>query len=609
MGDRLQHFTVDAGMQIDVAKIPACLRDLPQWVVWKLGVRATGDKPTKLPYQTNDALAKANDPSTWTTFDKAHERFLRGGYDGPGFEFNETDPFCGVDLDGARDPSTGKVSEWARNIILVFKSYAEVSPSKTGVKIFVRGKWPCTKHKIPLPEEEKVSDKEPGIEVYDRTRYFAVTGWRVAGATEIRECQYELEWLQRMYFPDEQATPAPDFRSDDAVLDRARKYIAKLPASMSGSGGHNAAFHAACVLVLGFGLPEDSALAVMQEFNQRCQPAWSDRELAHKVKQAFKQPGERGYLRNAAPANWQRVSVPQYHEPPPPREPRITTLSAAARTYLDSIRDGQTSLITTGIEDVDYAIGGGVEKGEMVIFAARPSMGKSAASLQAIHVWTALGMPCAIVSEEMSSLMLGKRTLQFTTQLPQEHWPTQIDSLALEIDEYERTHAKCDILEGCGSVELACESIEKSVKNFGAQCAVVDYAQILRGVGKTRYEQTSNTSIMLRQLASSTKIVLLVLCQLNRSIEGRSGEYAPVMSDLRDSGQFEQDADVILFLCWPHRINQNEPANRYQFFVAKNRNRAIMQSSVECHFTPHRQMITNQRRENEFSEAPTRENW
>src|SRR5262249_51759636 len=152
----------------------------------------------------------------------------------------------------------------------------------------------------------------------------------------------------------------------------------------------------------------------------------SEKELAHKVESAMKQPGERGYLRNSAPRNWSRIRVPDYTEPPPKPEPRITTLLDATREYIEKIRTTGTNLIELGIGELDYAVGGGVEKGEMVIFAARPSHGKSAVALQCIHHWTGRGMPCAIVSEEMSAMMLGKRTLQFSTDVPQEYWTERI---------------------------------------------------------------------------------------------------------------------------------------------------------------------------------------
>lgn len=81
------------------------------------------------------------------------------------------------------------------------------------------------------------------------------------------------------------------------VVERARRYVAKMDGSVSGSGGHNAAFAVACALVKGFALDEGSAMAIMrEEFNPRCSPPWSERELQHKVRQAAQAAGEVGHL-------------------------------------------------------------------------------------------------------------------------------------------------------------------------------------------------------------------------------------------------------------------------------------------------------------------------
>ena len=84
--------------------------------------------------------------------------------------------------------------------------------------------------------------------------------------------------------------------SGPQLLDRVRKYVAKLPAAIAGQVGHNAAFRTACVLVKGFGLSIEDARPILQEWNQTCQPPWSDQELEHKLESASKQPGPVGKL-------------------------------------------------------------------------------------------------------------------------------------------------------------------------------------------------------------------------------------------------------------------------------------------------------------------------
>ena len=579
------------GHTISTANIPRELQARRQWVCWRLETR--GDRPTKIPCQSNGANAKSDDPATWADFQTVAA--VADRFSGIGFVFAAEDPYCGVDLDGCRDPETGRVADWARAIILELSTYAEVSPSQTGVKLWLIGKAPIDRgRKIAVADVERIGDKEPAIEVYNDRRYFAMTGWRLTGPVEPQSRQTQLDALCAKFFPAEKRTAGADWHCEAAVIDRARKYIAKCPPAISGQDGHGATFHVACVLVLGFCLDENSALVLMREYSERCNPPWSEKELVHKVRQAAKQPGPRGYLRNQPLDRWQSVAVPEYREPQAPaarHEPRVTTLETATRSYIDSIRGGQTPFVETGIADLDYALGGGLERGELVIFAARPSHGKSAVALQCVHEWTRRGMPSAIISEEMSAIALGKRTLQFISDTPQERWPDLTQHLDSQIDDYAATHAPCIVLEGCGDSETAVAAIERVIERDKVECVVVDYAQLLRGQGRTRYEQMTAVSMTLRHLASKHKLIMLALCQMSREIESRK-VFKPAMSDLKETGQFEQDADVIVFLVWPWRIDSNSSQGHYQFFIEKNRNRGINQRLVDCSFNPSRQTVS-----------------
>jgi hypothetical protein len=80
------------------------------------------------------------------------------------------------------------------------------------------------------------------------------------------------------------------------ILARARRYVAKMPVAISGQGGHDTTYHTACVLVIGFGLDRNDSLTILREWNEHCQPPWSERELEHKIDDALQEPGWRGYL-------------------------------------------------------------------------------------------------------------------------------------------------------------------------------------------------------------------------------------------------------------------------------------------------------------------------
>ncbi len=106
----------------------------------------------------------------------------------------------------------------------------------------------------------------------------------------LRECGIDPEAK-----PETQQTPTGKPAPID-VSERAARYIAKIPAAVSGQGGHPATFHVACVIVLGFGLTPDQAYPVLAKWNETCQPPWNEKELRHKLTEANKQGGERGYL-------------------------------------------------------------------------------------------------------------------------------------------------------------------------------------------------------------------------------------------------------------------------------------------------------------------------
>lgn len=590
---------------IQFANIPLALRERPQWVLWRV-VKRKGE-PTKVPYQPNGAEAKSNDPATWSSFDAVREAYDPGRHAGIGYVFAADDPFTGIDLDGCRDPETGRVAEWAREIVCAFATYGEVSPSHTGLKLFAVGKSPFDKGRnVKLTDVTPMCEKAPGIEVYDRGRFFAVTGLRLVGPAEPAEAPQALAALKARIDAAREddkpppATRAPDFNSPAAVVERARKYLAKIEPAVSGQNGHNQTFRAACILVLGFELAHADAVALLTEWNVSCVPPWDHRDIERKAREAAKQGGPRGYLRDVPPSNWDAVEVPHYGRQRAQSKsattgPKVTTMAAASRAYFDSIRSGVAPLATTSIPELDAALEGGIAFGEMAMFAARPSHGKSAFALQALHHWTAKSnrhsAPAVIISEEMGQLMLGKRTVQFVTELHQSVWAYEADRIESELREYAATRHDCFIVEGCGSTAAAVAAVERHVAEHGCRYAVVDYAQLLRSPGGNRYEQVTNTSVMLKSLATRTNVVLLVLAQLSRAVEQRGGEFAPVMSDLKESGQLEQDADVIVFQCWPNRLNSSEPKSRYQFFAMKNRNRDIRSRIVECRFAPDRQML------------------
>src|SRR5947209_4778170 len=121
--------------------IPVELRARPQWVLWRWERRAGktgGGDWTKPPYQATGRRAKANDPKTWTTFEATLAAYHAGGFAGLGYCLTDDEPHTVGDLDNCRDPESGAVAGWAAELLAGWPSYAEPSPSATGLRIVGR---------------------------------------------------------------------------------------------------------------------------------------------------------------------------------------------------------------------------------------------------------------------------------------------------------------------------------------------------------------------------------------------------------------------------------------------------------------------------------------
>lgn len=281
----------------DAPEIPNELRALPQWVTWKL----CGDDARKVPFNAvTGTTARTNDQSTWSDYGTAVEALHTSDHAGLGFVFAGGGGLFGIDLDGCID-AEGGIQPWAMQIVRDFATYAEISPSGTGIKLFARGSLDRgRKTELDTPA---VCDRKPAVEMYGSGRYFTVTGQRVGDTPlELRDCQEQLDALTAQLWP-EPAPAAPKVFHEPqpagerlSTVERARRYLHRMPPAVSGQGGHNATFRAACVLVLGFNLPPELAFDLLAEWNGRCEPPWTDRELWHKIGDASKRPGERGWL-------------------------------------------------------------------------------------------------------------------------------------------------------------------------------------------------------------------------------------------------------------------------------------------------------------------------
>jgi len=213
--------------------------------------------------------------------------------------------------------------------------------------------------------------------------------------------------------------------------------------------------------------------------------------------------------------------------------------------------EGKAEAWRTGIPGIDLRMNGGMRPGELHILAARPSVGKTSIALQIARRVAADGHPVLILSQEMADDQLGLRMLASAARVDLAHLQTgrmddpEWSRMAEGVDELARLPIHVDDEPGLTLRAI----LSKARRVRGVKLIVLDYLQLSEGEGDNRTAQIGSISRGLKKLAKQLGCCVLALSQLNRAVETRSDK-RPVLSDLRDSGEIEQDADVIEFL-WP----------------------------------------------------------
>ncbi len=249
---------------------------------------------------------------------------------------------------------------------------------------------------------------------------------------------------------------------------------------------------------------------------------------------------------------------------------------------------GKVQGIPTGFRDIDKQING-MQPGQMIIIAARPSMGKTALAMNiAEHVSVDQGLPVAIFSLEMTTQDLVQRLLcsraRINSQKIRSGMPDKRDfpKLLQAADELSRSKMFIDDTPGISIMEIRAKARRLKQKE-DIQLVVVDYLQLMRSNSKraqdNRQLEISEISAGLKALAKELSLPVIVLAQVNRNPEDRKGG-RPRLSDLRESGSIEQDADVVGLLMRPERYADEEEdredlQGEATFIIAKQRNGPI----------------------------------
>ncbi len=239
--------------------------------------------------------------------------------------------------------------------------------------------------------------------------------------------------------------------------------------------------------------------------------------------------------------------------------------------------------VPTGFHDLDEKTSG-LQPGDLVIIAGRPSMGKTALALNiAEHVAVDNGLPVAIFSMEMSGSQLAMRMLGSIGRLDQHRVRT---GRLTDEDWQKLTHSVSKLHEAPIFIDetaaLNALELRARARRLRRQCSklglvVVDYLQLMSAStqGENRATEISEISRSLKALAKELEVPVVALSQLNRALEQRPNK-RPVMSDLRESGAIEQDADLILFIYRDEVYNPESPdKGSAEIIIGKQRNGPI----------------------------------
>ena len=256
----------------------------------------------------------------------------------------------------------------------------------------------------------------------------------------------------------------------------------------------------------------------------------------------------------------------------------------SAVKHIEAIQEAGTDItgVKTGYNDLDSKTAG-FQKGDLIILAARPSMGKTALALNmAINAASVTPGSVAIFSLEMPSEQVAIRMMAAASEvsihklrtgtLNDEEW-SKINEAVQKLKTY---NIFVDDTPGIKVSEMYAKA-RKLAKDEGLALIIVDYIQLIQATGKSdsRQQEVSEISRRLKAMARELNVPVIALSQLSRSVESRQDK-RPVLSDLRESGALEQDADLVLFLYRDAYYNREEDLDNtredVELLLSKHRN-------------------------------------
>jgi len=260
-----------------------------------------------------------------------------------------------------------------------------------------------------------------------------------------------------------------------------------------------------------------------------------------------------------------------------PREPRLLKdVLVSVLDEMDRRMNGQVIGVPTGLADLDQALSGGLQPGDLVLIAGRPAMGKTTLGVQIAQSFALDGGIPLVLSMEMSEVQLGSRMLASVGRVPLQDvihghvHGENADRMAGAIARLSEARVVIDDQPALTVMDVRAKA-RSCRRKHGLGLVVVDYLQLMQGDGDNRNSQLEEISRGLKALAKELNVPVVALSQLSRKCEERT-DRRPMMSDLRDSGALEQDADVIMFVYRDEVYHSDSPdAGTAEVLIRKQR--------------------------------------
>lgn len=276
---------------------------------------------------------------------------------------------------------------------------------------------------------------------------------------------------------------------------------------------------------------------------------------------------------------------------------RLSSLAVKTRKEIEAVSKKEESItgVPTGFAELDK-VTSGWQSSDLIIVAARPGMGKTAFTLSLARNAAVLHKAVAIFSLEMANTQLVQRLIAMDASIDSR----KLRNGQLSSDEWKRLNQTVDnmaeipiFIDDTPAINIfelraKCRRLKQ---NHDIQLIIIDYLQLMTAAPNqkkgNREQEISSISRALKSLAKELNVPVIALSQLSRSVETRGGNKRPVLSDLRESGAIEQDADIVTFIYRPEYYENDDmdtPKDLAEIIIAKHRNGSL--ETVNLRFVP-----------------------